>query len=58
MDLLYRETEVHISSVFFQGPGPDGDGRNLRVVSTVKYTPQSVNQQRQQDLNGVTEYSV
>jgi hypothetical protein len=39
MDLLYRETEVHISSVFFQGPGPDGDGRNLRVVSAVKQTP-------------------
>ena len=36
MDLLYREAEVHISSVFFQGPGSDGDGRNLRVVSTVK----------------------
>ncbi|CAL8399024.1 unnamed protein product [Arctogadus glacialis] len=27
-----------------EGPGPDGDGRNLRVVSAVKSTPQGVNQ--------------
>ena len=58
MDLLYRGTEVHISSVFFQGPGPDGDGRNLRVVSAVKQTPQCVNQYRQQDLNSGIKYSV
>ncbi|CAL8399108.1 unnamed protein product [Arctogadus glacialis] len=41
-----------------EGPGPDRDGRNLRVVSNVKQTPQSVNQQPQQDLNNGTEYSV
>jgi hypothetical protein len=44
MDLLYKEAEFYISSVFFQGPGPDRDGRNLPVVSAVKSTPQSANQ--------------